>query len=99
MTTNLFEAQPTEDSEVGAIEVDENVIAGLLCTLAKYNAEYAEELQRCLGTRVISAAGHGASFWTRTARVDTTTGRHFESLFSSGRSPTAASPTFDYLPV
>ena len=27
MTTNLFEAQPTVDSEADAIEVDENVIA------------------------------------------------------------------------
>ncbi|KAL8948091.1 MAG: hypothetical protein Q9222_005694 [Ikaeria aurantiellina] len=27
MTTNLFEAQPTEDSKAGAIEVDENVAA------------------------------------------------------------------------
>ena len=48
MTTNLFEAQPTADSEAGAIEVDENVVAGSSYTLAKYNAEYAEALQKCL---------------------------------------------------
>ena len=48
MTTNLFEAQPTEDSEAGAIEVDENVIAGPSCMLAEYNAENAEVHQRCL---------------------------------------------------